>query len=71
MINLTRPTGLSLQQWADAVALDAPGVPRLDTADWQDWAARLLLLPEFGALPSPYDTADWQDWAARACEVLS
>lgn len=71
-MTLTRPTNLSLQDWADQLALDAGVFVRLDNEDWQDWGARVLNAnPIFRAAPAPYAFSDWRSWAERLCEVAA
>ncbi len=73
---IPHPTGLTLQQWADAVVLpldsfDSIGV--LQGTDWQKWAVNILAplsLSGF-SLPSPYGFTDWREWAQRLCEELT
>ena len=74
-IRVTLPTGMSLQDWADQIALDLDpygAFGRLDYEDqWQNWATQFLnnmtLRENF---PVPYNFDNWRDWAERFCQVL-
>lgn len=73
---ITRPTGLSLTDWANQIALDLDSygaIGRLvDETKWQDWAAQLFYLTGLPPnLPQPYGFNDWSDWAERLCQVLA
>lgn len=72
MITITRPTFMSLQDWADQLCLDLNPygvVGRLDDeSNWQNWAVQFLNNTSLGRnLPLPYDFDDWREWA----ELLS
>lgn len=72
---VTLPTGMSLRDWADQIALDLDpygAFGRLDVEDqWQNWAMQFLnnltLKENF---PIPYSFDNWRDWAERFCQVL-
>lgn len=72
---VTRPTGLELQDWADAVTLDLDRfllLGRIQADDWQTWGVNLLNCVALGGntLPDPYQFDAWEDWADRLCEAL-
>lgn len=71
-MTITRPTNLTLHDWADQLVLDI-GVPvRLDGDDWQDWGARVLAsVAALRSAPNPYGFDAWQDWAERLCGVAA
>jgi hypothetical protein len=74
-IRITWPTGMSLQDWADQVALDLDpygAFGRLDIPDrWQDWAMQFLNNMSLGRnFPNPYDFKEWRTWAERFCQAL-
>lgn len=76
MINVTLPTGLALNDWADQVVLDLSSYGvfgRLGNAnEWQNWAAQFLNNATIGGnLPMPYQFTDWKDWAERFCQTLT
>lgn len=75
-VNVTLPTGMSLRDWADQIALDLDpygAFGRLDVEDqWQNWAMQFLnnmsLRENF---PVPYNYTNWREWAERFCQVLN
>ncbi len=71
---IVRPTNIELQDWADTVCLDLDVygvVARLQSEDWQGWAAQFLNNVEIGKnVPNPYNFADWQEWAQRFCDTV-
>jgi hypothetical protein len=74
--HVTLPTGLTLQDWADQVALDLDrfgSFGRLDHPDnWQNWAMQFLNNTSLGRnFPLPYDFADWREWAERFVQILA
>lgn len=75
-MSLTRPTYLSLQDWADQAVLDLSerdNFAKLVNVDrWQDWGAAFLNSSSMPSnLPNPYQFDDWRDWAERFCEELA
>ena len=76
MIHLTRPTGMTLTDWADQACLDIGDygvVGRLLSEDeWQSWGVQFLNNTTLGRnLPNPYNFITWREWAERMCEVLA
>ena len=75
MINITNPSGMSLNDWAGQVMLDLDkygALSRLEGDDWQEWAIRLLnSLAINRNFPLPYDFDEWRDWAERFAQALS
>jgi hypothetical protein len=76
MPNITRPTGLTLRDWADQVVLDLDNYGafgRLNRdSDWQNWAVQFLNNTTLGRnLPNPYQFTDWRRWAERLAQMLS
>lgn len=74
--NLTRPSGMSLRDWADQAALDLDpygAFGRLqDETQWQDWGMQFLNNTSLGRnLPVPYDFDDWREWAERLSQLLA
>lgn len=74
--NITRPTGLSLRDWADCVVQDldryGPFGRLGEEADWQNWAVQFLNNTSLGRnLPMPYDFTDWREWADRVSGLLA
>lgn len=74
-IRVTLPTGMSLRDWADQIALDLDpygAFGRLDFEDqWQNWAMQFLNNMTFQEnMPIPYNFENWRDWAERFCQVL-
>lgn len=75
-ITVTLPTGMTLRDWADQIALDLDpygAFGRLDDeAQWQNWGMQFLnnlsLKENF---PIPYNYADWREWAERFCQVVA
>lgn len=74
-VRITLPTGMSLRDWADQVALDLDpygSFGRLDVEqNWQNWAMQLfsnMTLKE--NIPIPYAFDDWREWAERFCQVV-
>lgn len=73
---ITRPYGLTLQDWADQVVTDLGQqgyIGRLDPGQlWQEWAAaQVLALPALrGIAADPYQFTTWQEWAERLCSLL-
>lgn len=72
---ITRPSGMSFNDWANQVVLDLSSTATIGRPDsfqsWQDWAAQLLN----GGVnsrpaPNPYLFATWKDWAERLCETI-
>ena len=74
-MNITRPTGMALHDWADQIVFDLSSsglAPRLDNDDWQAWGISLRNSIQLGqTLPDPYVYSTWPEWAQRFCEVLS
>lgn len=75
-INITRPSYMSLRDWADQIVLDLDqfgSFGRLDDVTrWQDWASQIINNTDFKeSIQSPYHFADWRDWAERFCQVLA
>lgn len=73
---ITRPTGLSMQDWCDQLAMDLDQygpIGKLVGEDWQGWGVVLMVPLELGGfgIPSPYGFSDWKDWAERVCEELA
>lgn len=71
----TLPFGMSLQDWADQIALDLDpygAFGRLDDVNqWQNWAMQFLnnmTLRE--NIPNPYQFSEWREWAERFCQTL-
>ena len=77
MINITRPTGMKLRDWADQISmdLDTYGIfgKLMDDNKWQDWGVQLLAPLSLGGfnIPSPYQFGDWKEWAERVCGELA
>ena len=75
MTTITRPSYMSLNDWADQIALDLDSYGafgRLDGDDWQNWAMQFLNNTSLGRnFPLPYDFDDWRDWAERFAQSLS
>lgn len=75
MTTITRPSYMSLHDWADQIALDLDSygaLSRLDDDDWQNWAMQFLNNTSLGRnFPLPYDFDDWRDWAERFAQALS
>lgn len=74
-INVTRPSYISLRDWADQIVLDLDAYGTFGRLDddtrWQDWAVQLTNNPNLNEnIPFPYDFQDWRDWAERFCEVV-
>ena len=75
-VRITLPTGMSLRDWADQLALDLDPygvVSRLDDeAAWQDWGVQFCNNTTLGRnLPNPYNFNDWKEWAERLSGVLA
>lgn len=74
MTPVTRPTGMSMSDWADQVTLDLDRygyVSKLQGDDWQGWAVQFLNNVALGRnLPDPYGFEDWLEWAERFCGVM-
>lgn len=74
-IRVTLPTGMSLRDWADQIALDLDPYGTFgrlnDENGWQDWGMQFLnnltLKENF---PVPYNYQSWREWAERFCQVL-
>lgn len=70
---ITRPTGLTLNDWADAIVLDLDrygAFGRLSDEDWQGWGVQFLNNSLIGKnLPNPYGFLDWREWAERLCST--
>jgi len=76
MISMTRPTGMTLQQWADRVVLDLDAygpLQKLKDTNWQRWAVQLPAIISLGyiAIPNPYQFTDWKLWAEYVCGELA
>lgn len=76
MTNITRPSYMELNDWADQIALDLDSYGAFgrldDPTQWQDWAMQFLNNTSLGRnFPLPYDFTDWRDWAERFCQTLS
>lgn len=74
-VRVTLPTGMSLRDWADQIALDLDSFGafgRLDVEDqWQNWAMQFLNNMSLGNnFPLPYDFQDWREWAERFCQTV-
>lgn len=74
--NVTRPSYMTLSDWADQIALDLDSYGafgRLDKdSEWQNWAMQFLNNTSLGKnFPNPYDFNHWQEWAERFCQTLS
>jgi len=74
-LRITLPTGLSLRDWADQIALDLDpygAFGRLDIENqWQNWAMQFLNNMTLGKnFPIPYSFDDWREWAERFCQTL-
>ena len=72
---VTLPTGMSLRDWADQVALDLDpygAFGRLDIeSQWQDWAMQFLNTMSLrDNFPNPYNFDNWREWAERFSQVL-
>lgn len=73
---LPLPSTMTLQDWADQVVfcLDNYGLfPKLNDANWHDWAACFLLTSSLGNkdVPDPYGFKEWKEWAQRFVQALS
>lgn len=72
---ITRPTNMSLMDWADNVLSDLREfgvVAILSGEDWQSWGAQLCGTYALGVvLPDPYQFNDWKLWAERVCDTLA
>lgn len=73
---VTLPTGMSLRDWADQIALDLDpygALSRLqDENHWQDWGVQFLNNTTLGRnLPNPYNFNDWKEWAERLSGALA
>lgn len=72
---IVRPVGISLQDWADSVALDLGiygVVGKITDDDWQSWAIQLCNNVGIGKnIPNPYQFEQWDEWAQRLCEVFA
>ncbi len=70
---ITRPTGMTLPEWADRVSFDLSeyGVTsKIVGDDWQGWAVQFLNNVDIGRnLPNPYNFENWLEWAERFCET--
>lgn len=76
MTTITRPSMMSLPDWANQIALDLDNYGafgRLDDPEkWQDWAVQFLNNTSLGRnLPNPYDFTDWREWAERLSQLLA
>ena len=74
-VRVTLPTGMSLRDWADQIALDLDSFGafgRLDIEEqWQNWAMQFLNNMSLGNnFPLPYDSQNWREWAERFCQTL-
>lgn len=74
-VRITLPTGMSIMDWADQIALDLDpygAFGRLqDETKWQDWGMQFVnnaALKE--NIPIPYNFADWREWADRFCQTV-
>lgn len=74
-MRVTLPTGMSLMDWADQIALDLDPYGTfgrlMDESQWQNWGMQFLnnmTLKE--TFPIPYQFDDWKQWAERFCQVL-
>lgn len=70
------PSGLTLPEWAAAIApgLDAYDVtPALYGDDWQEWATRVTAMQTVRDQlpPDPYAFTEWSVWAERFLEATS
>lgn len=75
MVNITRPVGMRLLDWADQVCLDldfSGPVGKLDFEEnWQNWGAQFFNNASLGRnIPNPYEFTDWKNWAERFCQSL-
>lgn len=70
---ITRPTGLALRDWSDAVVLDLDrfgAFSKLSNDDWRAWGVQFLNNSIIGRnLPDPNGFSDWRDWAERLCST--
>lgn len=76
MTNITRPSYMKLNDWADQMSLDLDAYGSFgrldDVEEWQNWAMQFLNNTTLGRnFPNPYDFDNWQDWAERFCQSLS
>jgi hypothetical protein len=61
--------GMSFVEWAQAVSfqlgLNGDNVQVDPAAPWQQWALRIMLLPQVTSqsVPRPDQFGDWTDWA--------
>ena len=74
-VRVTLPTGMSLRDWADQIALDLDSFGafgRLDIEEqWQNWAMQFLNNMSLGNnFPLPNDFQNWREWAERFCQTL-
>jgi len=72
---IARPIGISLQDWADSVALDLGiygVVGKITDDNWQDWGVQFCNNVGIGQnMPNPYQFEHWDKWAERMCEVFA
>lgn len=68
---ITRPTLMSLHDWADQLCLDLNQygvIGKLAGEDWRTWGYQLFSTVPFN-LPDPMAFDTWSAWAERLCEV--
>jgi len=75
MTTITRPTYMSLNDWADQIILDLDAYGSFgrldDVTQWQNWAVQFLNNTDIGKNPpNPFQYDNWQDWAERLCQCL-
>lgn len=75
-VAITRPTNLTLQDWAGQVLIDLDRYGSfgrlMADAQWQDWAMQFFNNSSLGRnFPNPYQFSDWRDWAERFCGSLA
>ena len=76
MTFVTLPSYMSLNDWADQIALDLDSYGafgRLENPDdWQEWAMQFLNNTSLkNNFPNPYYFSDWREWAERFCQLLT
>lgn len=73
---ITRPTNLSVEDWANNVTTDLRNFgffgSLLNPDGWQQWGLQLLNNAALSnVLPDPYAFKDWREWADRVCDALA
>lgn len=74
-MQLPDPSGMELNDWADAVVYvtsQYADVSPLYGDDWQSWGMFFFNSPQLGNVhaPDPYGFTDWREWASRLAESL-